>query len=64
MKEQRGLGTFSPCPQLKELRFTDALTGINDEDVFTECDNLTVCGPAGSYIEPFANENGILFEVE
>ena len=59
-----GIGTFTNCCRLMELHFTDALTSIDDEENFYGCDNLTIYGPADSYIESFAKEYGIPFVVE
>lgn len=58
------VGTFTNCCRLMELHFTDALTSIDDEENFYGCDNLTIYGPADSYIESFAKEYGIPFVVE
>ena len=64
VQELVGIGTFTNCCQLMELHFTDALTSIDDEENFYGCDNLTIYGPADSYIESFAKEYGIPFVVE
>ena len=64
LQELGGIGTFGNCSKLKELHFTQALTNIDDEMCFEGCDNLTIYGPADSYIESFAKEYGIPFVVE
>ena len=64
VQELVGIGTFTNCCRLMELHFTDALTSIDDEENFYGCDNLTIYGPADSYIESFAKEYGIPFVVE
>ena len=64
LQELGGIGTFGNCSKLKELHFTQALTNIDDEGCFEGCDNLTIYGPADSYIESFAKEYGIPFVVE
>lgn len=64
LQELGGIGTFGNCTKLKELHFTDALTIIDDEINFDGCDNLTIYGPADSYIESYAKEYGIPFVVE
>lgn len=64
LQELGGIGTFGNCSKLKELHFTQALTNIDDELAFEGCDNLTIYGPADSYIESFAKEYGIPFVVE
>ena len=64
LQELGGIGTFGNCSKLKELHFTQALTNIDDELCFEGCDNLTIYGPADSYIESFAKEYGIPFVVE
>lgn len=64
VQELVGIGTFTNCCRLMELHFTDALTNIDDEENFYGCDNLTIYGPADSYIESFAKEYEIPFVVE
>lgn len=70
VQELAGIGTFGACPKLEELHFTAALTKIGSEEftgkptTFMNCDSLIIYGPAGSFIETFAKENGVPFEVE
>ena len=71
VQELAGIGTFSNCPKLEELHFTDALTQIGSgnftgegDPMFAWCDNLTIYGPAGSQIETYAKENNIPFQAE
>ena len=64
LQEIVGLGAFADCPKLETVHFTNSLTKIDSEYTFAGCDSLTIYGPAGSYIETFAKENGVPFQVE
>jgi len=62
-----GENAFFYCANLKELYIAPTLTNIDENiatTIFFWCDNLTIKGEEGSYIEKFCNEQGIPFVAE
>lgn len=59
--------SFSRCHQLEKLNIGPALTEMSEDakaTAFLACENLTIYGEAGSFIEGVANELGIPFVAE
>lgn len=55
---------FANCSALKEVHMGNSVLNIEGDNVFANCDNLTIYAPAGSYAESFAKENNISFVAE
>ena len=62
-----GERSFAGCKELKELYIASSLTTIDADFarmVFYKCENLTIHGKAGSYIETFCSAQDIPFVAE
>lgn len=58
---------FSACPALEKVNIPatlEAMTEYERANAFFNCENLTIYGEAGSFIEGVANELGIPFVAE
>ncbi len=58
-------GFFSNCPNLKSVVIPDSvehISSLQEESIFSGCDNVTIYGVAGSYAETYAKEKGIAFK--
>ena len=65
--KELGNSAFFSCTKLKELYIAPSLTEINSDyatTVFFWCDELTIYGVSGSYIEGFCSNNNIAFKVK
>ena len=61
--QEIGFSAFGSCPSLKMLEIPSGIVQI-DKDAFLLSPSLVLAGEAGSYVETFANENGIPFEAK
>ena len=62
-----GERAFAGCKALNELYICASLTTIDSSYarmVFYKCENLTIVGESGSYIETFCTEQGIQFQAK
>ena len=62
-----GENAFAGCKKLTTLYISPTLTAIDDAYVdmlFYRCENLTITGEAGSFIESFCAEHDIPFEAK
>lgn len=59
---------ISTCPKLKEVYISSKVTSIAQNydtyDVFFDCASLTIVGEAGSYIQTYAESNGLTFKAK
>ena len=62
-------GTFSGCSALASLYIPNTVTDISENNrepedyIFWNCDNLTIYGEEGSYIQEYAIAKGIPFQI-
>ena len=65
---EMGEYSVAVCPKLTEVYISSKVTNIaqnyDSYDVFFDCPMLTIKGEKGSFIETYANENGLKFEAE
>lgn len=54
---------FDDCTNLKSITIPAGVTEVDDH-AFQNCTNLTIYGTAGSYIETYAKEHNIPFEIQ